>query len=796
PDRPEYTKRYRNVVREFRDLIWQPDQINTFLDRLAEQVAAFVPADRDRWRLAPTRNENTGPLETKVADMKAFAFDGGTWPGDVGASGNYPATHRPNGTDDHFDALQLDAAIPATPTITYTGDSNFPVNVLSFLSSAFSDPQGSNTFGGMEWRIGPVWDTNAPNHDPTQLFLFEYEAVWESGVISNFNNAIAIPAGSVEIGLTYRARVRHRDDTDRWSHWSAPVEFTATEASNLAAITNNLRITEVMYHAPMGSDYDFIEFHNTSPFLNLNLDGVKIDDAVTYTFPPGVMLGPGDYLIVAKQPGTTFDTFYDIGVPVYGPYSGNLSNSDEEIDVLPPGGGLPFISLNYDDARGWPLSPDGAGHSLVPLLLTNQLDGRLNHPINWRASCYIHGSPGESDPEPPLGVVINEFAAHTDLNDTNFPAYDSDDWIELYNAGSAARNLDQYYLSDSADDLYKWAIPIQLLGVGDWVSFDETTGFHSPITEGFGLNKAGEQIFFSYLPGTEQDRVVDAIRFKAQENGRSFGRYRDGDIYWYDMPLTRDTTNRLSGPPPVVIREIMFEPAVTNLLEYVELYNPGNSDVNLWNAEGVWRMNGGIEYDFPSNTTIAARDYLILVAFDPATNAALLNLFLTTYGLTNGQVNLVGPFDGRLSNLGERIALEKPQAPDFPDTVIDWVIVDEVFYYRDWPWPANANATGLAFHRVFDDLSGYCAENWLGVLASPGVVFPPVALDGARLGPSLWRLQWPALPGAAYILEATTDLHAGPWVVVGTVTGNGMVNLDDVPASDEERKYYRIRIVE
>ena len=54
-------------------------------------------------------------------------------------------------------------------------------------------------------------------------------------------------------------------------------------------------------------------------------------------------------------------------------------------------------------------------------------------------------------------LVINEFMAHTDYL---VPPHESNDWIELYNITGSTVNLDSdWYLSDNADDLKKWALP-------------------------------------------------------------------------------------------------------------------------------------------------------------------------------------------------------------------------------------------------------------------------------------------------------------------------------------------------
>jgi hypothetical protein len=781
-NRPEYLKRYRNTIREFRDLVWQPDQISMLLDRMATRVAPLVPADRDRWLGAPAiaGSENTGDVSTKLADMKKFAWDGGSWIGDNAT------VQRVNGTDDYLDDLGADAAIPDMPTIVSVGPLDYPVNELSFQCSAYT---GVNPFSAMEWRVGEVFSTNSPTYSASTLMVFEYDLKWGSGLITNFNNQMSIPSDALLAGVSYRTRVRFLDNTGRWSHWSAPAAFTAGAPSNLTALQDHLRVSELMYHAAGGSNFDFIEFHNTSTSVDLDLGGVAIVAGSQFTFAPGVLLGPNEYIVVAKLPGAAFDELYGTAsMPVLGPYAQNISNDGERITVLPPGGGAPLIDFVYGDGRGWPLEADGAGHSLIPILMENQRDGRLDHPINWRASGSIHGSAGASDVLSAIEIRINEFAAHTDLSDANFPDHDSNDWIELYNPSTLAgvSFSTNYFLSDDAADLSKWMIPAGGLGAGAWISYDEISGFHQPVTNGFGLNKSGEQLFLSYLPGTSDDRVVDSVRFKAQENGRSYGRYPDGHENLYAMPLTRDSANQLDAVPhDVVIREIMFAPAGSNYLEYVELFNPGATSVDLFNADGNWRMDGGIDFGFPSNTTVAAGKYLVLVSFDPSTNSAERTAFISAYG----QNQLMGPYSGKLSNLGERIALEKPQASDLGPGLVDWIIVDEVYYYQDFPWPSGTVDSGLALHRLHLSVAGNQATNWLGIAASPGITAPPVSLDISQGRPA-----WMASPGVAYFVEASDDLEPGTWEVIGMLTGDGLVQYHDTSVMN--RRYYRLRLVE
>ena len=93
---PVFWPAYFNAVRELRDLLWQPDQIEPLVDQFAAIIKPLEQADRDRWRGAPTAAGNysglTGAgisgIDALVRDMKNFAFVGGNWPGgSVGAGG-------------------------------------------------------------------------------------------------------------------------------------------------------------------------------------------------------------------------------------------------------------------------------------------------------------------------------------------------------------------------------------------------------------------------------------------------------------------------------------------------------------------------------------------------------------------------------------------------------------------------------------------------------------------------------------------------------------------------------------
>jgi len=511
-----------------------------------------------------------------------------------------------------------------------------------------------------------------------------------------------------------------------------------------------LRVSELHYNpaAPNpalgelsvdSDEFEFIELLNTDS-NTLDLTDVRITNAVSFTF--GVTnLAAGDRILVVKNLAA-FESRYGTGLNVAGVYAGSLNNGGETVKIE-DGDNATIAEFTYNDARGWPLAAGGAGHSLVPLAWTDQPHGALSYGGNWRCSAHIGGSPGAADPVLAKTVVINEFAAHTDYS-AGQPWQDSNDKIELYNAASTTVTFNsEWYLSDNARELTKWRISSASIASGAWVYYTEVDDFHTATNVGFGLNKSGEQIFLSHLPAAvTNSRVVDCVRFKGQENGVTLGYLADGDTAWFALSPTFGGANSIAGDH-LVIDEIMYHPHPdVKDNEYIEIYNPTASSVTLQESEVLawgpphwsetWRIDGGVSFSFPSNTVIAAGDRIVLVSFDP-TNTVTRDAFLAAYGLTNGQVRLLGPFEGDLSNEGERLALEKPQAPDAQTEPQSWVIIDEVITFDRAPWNAAADSGGVALQRKDPPGDGNDPASWgLHPTGTPGTLpglVLPLSLD-------------------------------------------------------------------
>lgn len=405
PEKTAFTLEYRNTARECRDLLWKPETVNDIIDRITANIAAFSLADRDRWLSAPAAagyEASMDPLETVPAEMKSFAFTADTVNGATlsGGRGAY------------LDQLANDAAIPATPVISYAGTPGYPINGVVLQTTAYG---GSAAFGAIQWRLAEITDPTAPAYDPAAPPIYEITPVWDSGALEVYQSQKAVPLLDLRVGHTYRARVRHRDATGRWSHWSEPLQFTAT-APDVSLYQQSLVISEFSYHpANDNEDLEFIEIMNVGP-LALDMTPVRFTKGVDFDFAGSAVtsLAPGARALVVRNLAA-FAAAYGSGLPVAGEYrlndENNLSNSGERIK-LSYGTGITLRDFTYADLPPWPASADGGGFSLV-LIEPGTLP---DHTVagNWRASAQPGGNPGTTD----AAIFAGDPAADADHDGT------------------------------------------------------------------------------------------------------------------------------------------------------------------------------------------------------------------------------------------------------------------------------------------------------------------------------------------------------------------------------------------
>ncbi|MDP7049104.1 MAG: lamin tail domain-containing protein [Verrucomicrobiota bacterium] len=502
-----FRQEYRNVIREFRDLVWREEVLNPVIDHMAGMIGEFSMADRDRWRSAPN-GRDFGPMKTKVRDMKNFAFRG--WSGSTGPT--VPSGGRAAHLDQLIRAEGDSTRIPRTPEVAYKGPEGYPANALFFETSPFSDRQGDNTFGTMRWRIAEVDAEYDPATQPARLPLFEWHTTWDSGELATFTPQVYVPSAAIEPGKTYRVRARFKDNTGRTSHWSAPAEFTAS-APSIQPLRDALRITEIMYHPAGNPDAEFIELQNIG-WSSIALGDLRLAGGVRYDFAvAGIdQLEAGQRLVIARNPGLIRAAQGGGGTIVLGPWEGKLSNSGETIR-LETAWGEAVLSVEYNG--DWHHQAAGRGLSLV-LRDPTSAEASWSSKAGWMPGLFTDGSPGRDDDE------LAELNSPLWINEV-MPG--GDGWIELFNPAGQAVNIGGWFLSDTPSSLAKFRLPSGLAVPPAGFLLLEAKQFYGQAGAPgrFEISAMGSSLFLSQIDRGQLTGLGAMARFGSLEGAASWG---------------------------------------------------------------------------------------------------------------------------------------------------------------------------------------------------------------------------------------------------------------------------------
>lgn len=723
----QFATDYRNRMREIRDLLYNSEQAGMLIDEIANFVytagqPSLVDADRAMWDNNPIMTSNY-VNSSKAGAGRFYAGGGGIPPtgsfaGMIQLLKNYVVS-RGSYIDNVI--LNDEGSIPSTPTVSYLGQIGYPANDLRFRTTQFLGNGGS--FAGMEWRIAEITDTTARDFDPDVPRNYEINATWESGELTTFDSEIVIPGAQIEAGKDYRVRVRMKDSNGRWSHWSNPLQFTATSAVGEA--TSDLRITEVNYHphdaltsfGELGTeadDFEFIELTNVG-VAEVDLTGIRFatvdvngsSEGFDFTFPSST-LSPGQSIVVVEDLAA-FQSRYGTTVLVAGQWSGGLSNSGERVTLL-DADGRTIQSFDYNDSGSWPGRPDGLGSTLEVI----STSGDYNSAANWRASDHFGGTPGTANSTIARHVVINEILSHSE---GELP-----DVVELFNSSSQTVNISNWYLSDDLGNPLKYQFPANTtLAAGQYLVLEQGEF-------GFGLDgQFGDQLLLLAADNAtgKPSYFADEQDFDATELNLTIGRWPNGSTTGILYPLAEPTMGGANASPSisnVVISEVHYHAApvppaqigqiTEQELGFLEITNTSQSAIDV----GNWEVNG-FGFVVPSGTMLAAGQSLVVVPFNPVTEPSKAQAFRDVYGV-NASVNLIGPAGGQLNNAGERIKLLRPL--DSNTLLLGMVMVDTVAYDEAAPWPSQADGQGSSLQRTTATAFGDLASSWLAATPTPG----------------------------------------------------------------------------
>jgi hypothetical protein len=353
------------------------------------------------------------------------------------------------------------------------------------------------------------------------------------------------------------------------------------------------------------------------------------------------------------------------------------------------------------------------------------------------------------------------------------PNGDYHDWIEIYNYGANTIDIGGMYLTDDVNDSNQWyRIPDncpEKTTIGPsgylliWADSElSEDGLHVD----FGLDAGGEEdVGLIDVDGiTLIDSIID---FPALGGDNSYGRFPNGSGPWSvfvhdtNTPPTPGEFNGGESGTNIVINEIMYHPyhrlydpyyePEDIRAEYIELFNRGTELVNL----SGWKITDGVDFSFPNDVTIDVGGYLVV--------AADMNTFTVNYP---GVTNVVGGWDGRLSNSGEEIELIDDLRVNIDRVRYadegDWAVREEGPLdnnHRGWVWYDEHDGGGKSLELVNPGLPNQYGQNWAASLnngGTPGVGNSVADNDTAPM--ILDAKHRPRIPGPGDPVIVTADI--------------------------------------
>ena len=564
-----------------------------------------------------------------------------------------------------------------------------------------------------------------------------------------------------------------------WRLLATPTPGAVNSEDAALGPVSDLRINEWMAHPASGNDWFELFNAGTQP---VSLSGLYLSDHLTMSGRTNFQIAPVSF--IGAQAFVKFEADND------------------------PGQGRHHVSFELDSQGEALLLSDANQNVIDTVYFGPQATGVSTGRLPDGAASFVRftttPSPDASNYLPLTNALINEVLSHTDP-----PLEDA---IELYNPTASPVNIGGWFLSDDAANFKKFRIAdgTTLAANGFSVFYEYQLNGGSGSLVPFTFDSAhGDQAYLSEADaGGELTGYRSVVQFGASANGVSFGRYVTSvgadfvamSRHTFGVSNPSSVTQFRAGAGaanayplvgPIVFSEILYHPvsgAGTNLTEpaeeeFVELQNISTNDVAFYDLDhptNTWKLDGGIGFDFPSAIRLSAGEVLLVVGFDPRTNATALAGFQNKYGIPKG-VTILGPFDGRLDNHAEQVALlrpDTPQQPPHPDAgFVPYILVEQVSYEDNAPWPTNADGGGDSLQRMIHAEYGNDPVNWTAAVPTAGrantVTTPPIRVTVLSVMDSSVTLSWNTVAGRTYRVQYKSDLSEPSWTdLAGDITAD------------------------
>ncbi|MBT3841963.1 MAG: hypothetical protein HOF61_07250, partial [Verrucomicrobia bacterium] len=387
---------------------------------VAETGKTILNGSAEKWALVPSADNGGNTLGTQWRGGRE-PFDHDDWDsGNDGVGYDQNADYDPHiGIDVDSEMNDINQSvfvrIPFRVSVEDRKKSNFMVLRMKYDDGFVAYLNGTRIVSANA-AANPGWNAGATGQhdDASAVTWVSFDAGKYINKLKAGNNILAIHGlnsglGSSDMLINAELSIGERSGAeiaDGVLKYTSPVKLTGDTTIRTRTMYNGqwsalvehsfqagragtpLRFTEIMYNPLGGSEYEFVELHNSGTF-DVSLGWHRFD-GIDFTFAGDAVIGPGEFLVLASDNDPDAFKLRYPGLAVDGWYRGSLSNNGERLALL-DARWRRVVEVDFSDGGAWPSSADGDGHSL-------ELIDLLADPgaaSNWRDSAAKAGSPGE-----------------------------------------------------------------------------------------------------------------------------------------------------------------------------------------------------------------------------------------------------------------------------------------------------------------------------------------------------------------------------------------------------------------
>ncbi|MCF7669289.1 MAG: lamin tail domain-containing protein [Verrucomicrobia bacterium] len=373
-------------------------------------------------------------------------------------------------------------------------------------------------------------------------------------------------------------------------------------------------------------------------------------------------------------------------------------------------------------------------------------------------------------------IWINEVMPVPDTQAEN-GALNAAPWIEIYNASGSAVDLGGFFLSGNLTNPIEWAFPEgTVVDAGGFLVVSlsaDAAGMAQDVVKGDVTFSPGAGIVLLSMTAGNKTVIVDSLAYSDLRDGRSIGRFPDGDymnIRPFDVVSPNQANIGTAYLPPVKINEWMADNSLTisdpsdgRYDDWFELFNTGDATVDLSGFTLTDDLDNTNNWAIPPGTVMGPKGFLLVWADgDPDQNS-----------VTNTHIHA----GFRLDKDGEEIGLFAPDGR-LVDSVVFPAQREDVSQGR-WPDGAVGDYKWMPIPTPGE----------ANILQNAGVHGLTAVID--ETGTNL-IISWDAVDGVDYIIESKASLMDDTWIQQEFVRGtNGHAEV--VVPIGAGRKFFRVK---